>query len=127
MIAVGTALTVLVISLTGATPTWWRPVDANDPAVKAAADTLENGVVNQLHAQRPSAAMDSKPRNGVSWQSEPWTVALHEADAMLFLMERPTDWARLKELAADQLKLAEDWLGRQRRFWERRLDTGHKR
>jgi DNA-binding transcriptional ArsR family regulator len=29
---------------------------------------------------------------------------------------------RTYELAADQLKLAEDWLGRQRTVWERRLD-----
>lgn len=29
---------------------------------------------------------------------------------------------RTYELAADQLQLAEDWLGRQRRLWERRLD-----
>ena len=29
---------------------------------------------------------------------------------------------RTYELAADQLKLAEDWLGRQRTIWERRLD-----
>ena len=29
---------------------------------------------------------------------------------------------RTYELAADQLKLAEDWLGRQRNVWARRLD-----
>jgi DNA-binding transcriptional ArsR family regulator len=29
---------------------------------------------------------------------------------------------RTYELAADQLRLAEDWLGRQRTLWERRLD-----
>lgn len=29
---------------------------------------------------------------------------------------------RTYELAADQLKLAEDWLGRQRNLWTRRLD-----
>lgn len=29
---------------------------------------------------------------------------------------------RTYELAADRLKVAEDWLGRQRRLWERRLD-----
>jgi DNA-binding transcriptional ArsR family regulator len=29
---------------------------------------------------------------------------------------------RTYELAAEQLKLAEDWLGRQRTLWERRLD-----
>ncbi|MDQ0330838.1 MULTISPECIES: ArsR/SmtB family transcription factor [Phyllobacteriaceae] len=29
---------------------------------------------------------------------------------------------RTYELAAEQLKLAEDWLGRQRNIWERRLD-----
>ena len=29
---------------------------------------------------------------------------------------------RTYQLASGQLKLAEDWLGRQRRFWERRLD-----
>lgn len=29
---------------------------------------------------------------------------------------------RTYELAADQLKLAEDWLGRQRTLWARRLD-----
>jgi hypothetical protein len=29
---------------------------------------------------------------------------------------------RTYRLAAERLKLAEDWLGRQRRMWERRLD-----
>jgi DNA-binding transcriptional ArsR family regulator len=29
---------------------------------------------------------------------------------------------RTYELAPERLKIAEDWLGRQRRLWERRLD-----
>jgi DNA-binding transcriptional ArsR family regulator len=29
---------------------------------------------------------------------------------------------RTYQIASEQLKLAEDWLGRQRRLWERRLD-----
>lgn len=29
---------------------------------------------------------------------------------------------RTYELAPDQLRVAEDWLGRQRNLWERRLD-----
>lgn len=79
---------MLGVFLARSAPAWWRPARADDPAVKAAADALENGVVNQLHAWRPGEAA----RAPGPWQSEPWTVAMQASDANAWVAASLPKW-----------------------------------
>jgi DNA-binding transcriptional ArsR family regulator len=65
----------------------------------------------------------------VSELAEPFDLALPAFVEHLKLLEesglvrsRKTGRVRTYQLVPRRLKLAEDWLTRQRRFWERRLD-----
>jgi DNA-binding transcriptional ArsR family regulator len=71
----------------------------------------------------------SQSSASVSELAAPFEMALPSFLQHLKILEssglvRSTKTGRVRTyaLAAEQLKLAEDWLTRQRRFWERRLD-----
>lgn len=90
-----------------------------DLVFRALSDPTRRSVLERLTA-RPAS---------VSELAAPYEMALPSFVEHLKVLEgsglvRSTKTGRVRtyELAADQLKLAEDWLGRQRNLWERRLD-----
>lgn len=99
----------------GATP----PAVAMDDIFKALADPTRRDVLERL--SRKSAS--------VSELAEPYRMAMPSFLQHLKMLEscglvRSSKAGRVRtyELTAEPLKLVEDWLGRQRRLWERRLD-----
>lgn len=90
-----------------------------DGVFRALADPTRRGVLERLSG-RPAS---------VSELAAPYDMALPSFVAHLKLLEqcglvRSSKAGRVRtyELAPERLKLAEDWLGRQRTLWERRLD-----
>ncbi len=83
-----TGLLAMGVVLAHATPGWWAPAPADDPATRQTAEALENGVVNQLHAWRAKDA-SAKPE---SWRSEPWTVSLSASDANAWIAASLPKW-----------------------------------
>lgn len=83
-------------ALTHAAPAWWRSRRPADPAAIKAAEEVENGLVTQFSSVRPG---DPKfePRPGQSWQSEKWSVSLHQDDANAWLNERLRKWIATRD------------------------------
>ncbi len=59
-------------------PGWWRAIDPADPAVRARARAVENGLVTVLTEQRGT---------------EPWVARIADADASAWLAARLSEWA----------------------------------
>lgn len=97
---------------------------APDPAIvdrvfRALSDTTRRSVLEKLSV-RPAS---------VSELAAPFDMALPSFIGHLKVLEesglvRSYKRGRIRtyEIAPEQIKLAEDWLGEQRRLWERRLD-----
>ncbi|WP_413814273.1 ArsR/SmtB family transcription factor [Bosea sp. Root483D1] len=90
-----------------------------DKVFRALSDPTRRHVLERLTA-RPAS---------VSELAAPYAMALPSFVEHLKVLEtsglvrsHKTGRVRTYELATDQLKLAEDWLGHQRNLWERRLD-----
>lgn len=92
---------------------------AMDGIFRALADPTRRNVLERLSARQAS----------VSELAAPYRMALPSFIEHLKVLEgcglvrsRKVGRVRTYQLAPDQMKLAEDWLGRQRTLWERRLD-----
>lgn len=105
---------------TGAQP-FSQPANAAvvDRVFRALSDPTRRNVLERL-SMRPASASEL---------AAPYDMALPSFVEHLKVLEtsglvrsHKTGRVRTYELAAGQLKLAEDWLGRQRNVWERRLD-----
>jgi DNA-binding transcriptional ArsR family regulator len=90
-----------------------------DDMFRALADPTRRRVIERLSAKRAS----------VSELAAPFKMALPSFVEHLRVLERAglvqsrkTGRVRTYQLAPERLKLVEDWLGRQRTLWERRLD-----
>ena len=90
-----------------------------DGIFRALADPTRRDVLERLSVGRAS----------VSELAEPYGMALPSFVEHLKVLEQnglvrsqKAGRVRTYELTPDRLKLAEDWLGRQRKLWERRLD-----
>lgn len=90
-----------------------------DGIFRALSDPTRRSVVERLSA-RPSS---------VSELAAPYKMALPSFVEHLKVLEgaglvrsRKVGRVRTYELETERLRLAEDWLGRQRSIWERRLD-----
>ncbi|QEX16240.1 transcriptional regulator [Hypericibacter terrae] len=94
-------------------------VDPIDSVFRALADPTRRHVLERLN----------RGPGSVSELAEPFDMALPSFVEHLKVLEesglvrsRKTGRVRTYQLVPRRLKLAEDWLTRQRRFWERRLD-----
>src|SRR5262245_3889501 len=104
------------------TPRHPGPVPATsavDGIFRALSDPTRRHVLERLSAKPAS----------VSELAAPYRMALPSFLAHLKILEgsglvrsRKVGRVRTYRLASERLKLAEDWLGRQRTLWERRLD-----
>lgn len=95
------------------------PASPVDGIFRALADPTRRHVLERLSA-RPAS---------VSELAAPYRMALPSFLAHLKVLEgcglvrsRKVGRVRTYQIASARLKLAEDWLGRQRSLWERRLD-----
>lgn len=86
---------------------------------RALSDPTRRNVIERLSARQAS----------VSELAAPYKMALPSFLQHLRVLEecglvrsRKVGRVRTYQIAPQQLKLAEDWLGRQRTLWERRLD-----
>lgn len=92
---------------------------AIDSIFRALADPTRRSVIERLSARQAS----------VSELAAPYEMALPSFMEHLKVLEtcglvhsRKKGRVRTYQVASEQLKLAEDWLGKQRTLWERRLD-----
>lgn len=95
------------------------PASPVDGIFRALSDPTRRHVLERLSA-RPAS---------VSELAAPYRMALPSFVEHLRVLEqsglvrsRKTGRVRTYRLASERLKLAEDWLGKQRTLWERRLD-----
>jgi DNA-binding transcriptional ArsR family regulator len=95
------------------------PASPVDGIFRALSDPTRRHVLERL-SQRPAS---------VSELAAPYRMALPSFLAHLKVLEasglvrsRKRGRVRTYRLASERLKVAEDWLGRQRSLWERRLD-----
>jgi DNA-binding transcriptional ArsR family regulator len=95
------------------------PVAIVDGIFRALSDPTRRNVLERLGARAAS----------VSELAAPYDMALPSFVEHLKVLEQSglvrshkAGRVRTYELAPERLKIAEDWLGRQRRLWERRLD-----
>lgn len=97
---------------------------APNPAVvdrifRALSDPTRRHVLEQLSA-RPASVTELAARYDMALPSFLEHLKVLEGSGLV--RSRKAGRVRTVELAPDQLKIAEDWLGRQRTLWERRLD-----
>jgi DNA-binding transcriptional ArsR family regulator len=95
-----------------------------DPAVvdrifRALSDPTRRNVLERLSAQ-PASVSELAAPYGMALPSFVEHLKVLEGSGLV--RSHKAGRVRTYELAADQLRLAEDWLGRQRNLWERRLD-----
>ncbi|WP_425330294.1 ArsR/SmtB family transcription factor [Trinickia soli] len=90
-----------------------------DRVFRALSDPTRRGVLERLSV-RPASVSDL---------AAPFEMALPSFIGHLKVLEESglvrsykSGRVRTYELAPEQIKLAEDWLGQQRQLWERRLD-----
>lgn len=81
---------LVALALTRLTPSWWAPVDGEDPRAAARAEKLENALMSHVSLVRPGA--EGPPPAGLSFRSEPWAISLREEDANAWLAARLPKW-----------------------------------
>ena len=90
-----------------------------DRIFRALSDPTRRSVLERLSAQ-PASVSELAAPYGMALPSFVEHLKVLEGSGLV--RSREAGRVRTYELAADQLRLAEDWLGRQRKLWERRLD-----
>ena len=101
-----------------------RSGGAPDPAVvsrvfRALSDPTRRDVLERL-TSRPASASELAAPYGMALPSFFEHLKVLEGSGLV--RSRKTGRVRTYELAPKQMKVAEDWLGRQRKLWERRFD-----
>lgn len=91
-IGLGLVFAVALITLSAwwlarSVPSWWSTVHTLTPQSDTVGRELENAVVNQLHAQRPT--------------TEDWSVAVSEHDANDWLATRLVKWLQNRDDSID--------------------------
>lgn len=97
---------------------------AHNPAVvdrifRALSDPTRRHVLERL-ASRPASVTELAAPHDMALPSFVEHLKVLEGSGLV--RSHKAGRVRTYELAPEQLKLAEDWLGRQRTLWERRLD-----
>ncbi len=90
-----------------------------DRVFRALSDPTRRNVLERL-TSRPASVSELATPYGMALPSFVEHLKVLEGSGLV--RSHKTGRVRTYELAAEQLKVAEDWLGRQRNLWERRLD-----
>lgn len=90
-----------------------------DAIFRALSDPTRRSVVERL-SQKPASASDLAAPYKMALPSFVEHMKVLEGCGLVRSHKRGR--VRTYELAPNRLKAAEDWLGKQRRFWEKRLD-----
>jgi DNA-binding transcriptional ArsR family regulator len=95
------------------------PAKAIDGVFRALSDPTRRNVLERL-SQKPSSV--SELAAGTRMALPSFVAHLKVLEGAGLVRSKKVGRVRTYELAPAQLRLAEDWLGRQRSMWERRLD-----
>jgi len=79
---------IVVVALSKLEPSWWPGPSADSAVTAAQAESLENAALAQASLVRPGGATATVE----TWFSEPWSVAISEADANAWLESRLPQW-----------------------------------
>jgi DNA-binding transcriptional ArsR family regulator len=90
-----------------------------DRVFRALSDPTRRNVLERL-SMRPASASELAAPYDMALPS--FTEHLKVLEASGLVRSHKAGRVRTYELAPEQFKLAEDWLGQQRKLWERRLD-----
>jgi DNA-binding transcriptional ArsR family regulator len=90
-----------------------------DGIFRALSDPTRRHVVERLSA-KPSSVSELAVEYRMALPS--FVEHLKVLEGTGLVRSKKVGRVRTYELASEQLKIAEDWLGRQRSIWERRLD-----
>jgi DNA-binding transcriptional ArsR family regulator len=92
---------------------------AIDDVFRALADPTRRGVLERL-SQSPASVTELAAPFGMALPS--FVQHLRVLEACGLVQSAKSGRVRTYTLAPDSLRVAEDWMSRQRAFWERRLD-----
>jgi len=90
-----------------------------DRVFRALSDPTRRNVLERL-ALKPASTSELAASYGMALPSFVEHLKVLEGSGLV--RSRKQGRTRTYELAAEQMQLAEDWLGQQRKIWERRLD-----
>lgn len=90
-----------------------------DSVFRALSDPTRRDVLERL-ASRPASTSELAARYDMALPSLIEHLRMLEGSGLV--RSRKAGRTRTYELAPERMKIAEDWLGRQRKLWERRLD-----
>ena len=90
-----------------------------DLIFRALSDPTRRNVLERL-TMKPASASELAEPYGMAMPSFFEHLKVLEGSGLV--RSHKTGRVRTYELAPEQMQLAEDWLGRQRKLWERRLD-----
>jgi DNA-binding transcriptional ArsR family regulator len=90
-----------------------------DRVFRALSDPTRRDVLERLSSQ-PASTSELAARYDMALPSFLEHLKLLEGSGLV--RSRKAGRIRTYELAPEQMKVAEDWLGRQRKLWERRFD-----
>lgn len=90
-----------------------------DRVFRALSDPTRRDVLERLSSQ-PASTSELAARYDMALPSFLEHLKLLEGSGLV--RSRKAGRTRTYELAPEQMKIAEDWLGRQRKLWERRFD-----
>jgi DNA-binding transcriptional ArsR family regulator len=97
-------------------PAVLEPVDT---IFRALSDPTRRGVLERLSHSPASVSELARPY-GIALPSFVQHLAILEGSGLV--KSKKNGRIRTYELVPEQLRMAEDWLAEQRRYWERRLD-----
>jgi DNA-binding transcriptional ArsR family regulator len=90
-----------------------------DLVFRALSDPTRRNVLERL-TMKPASVSELAAPYGMALPSFVEHLKVLEGSGLV--RSQKTGRVRTYELAPEQMKLAEDWLGKQRKLWERRLD-----
>jgi DNA-binding transcriptional ArsR family regulator len=95
------------------------PHAAIDGIFRALSDPTRRSVLERL-STKPTSVSDLAAEHKMALPS--FVAHLRVLEGAGLVRSKKEGRVRTYELASEQLQVAEDWLGRQRAMWERRLD-----
>ena len=86
LVALASAGIMMAAAMARAAPSWWRSIRREDPVLVSLARRVENSVMNEAAANRPT-----RQASGV-WQSDQWQIRLSADEASAWLSIRLPMW-----------------------------------
>lgn len=96
VVAVSSLAVLASLALIRESPDWWRTVRRDDPRTIRAAQDVEDALMSDFSAVRPTDP-SFVPNEPGQWRSEPWTIRVEASEANAWLNVRLPKWLANRE------------------------------